>query len=379
MGIAGAATFLAACDDLEITIPTPTPTETQTSIPTLIPATPENIVTQIPHVSILSRQVAFEDATSLLDQVRSTYISEVPKNWDSDWFVDIAEISGYRYPEPNQLFAYFDSRTERLYTGFGIQGRENDILGWDDIKIADNDRVGPAFPRSGNNTRWAFMTNTPGKFGYFVTGYKGENRKGAFVFVDMPKSRKTFIQFGRGEDNHPNYFGFDVSENERVLAINELSSQDFPEKGVYLLDTENWQLINYVHEHVNDMQISEDGNLIFSSTGPGFNSKIINATTGEVEIIDWQLDGNPSIEGWKIVLSPNFQYIAAPLDYWIDQGPYIPGGEIIEGDYKVLTPNGFKRVPREEGASGFAKPGVESISNEGTVRYRNGDVIELGK
>lgn len=375
-GLTGAGALLSACFDYD---PTPTsrpifkPNDTPTPYPTLIPATPENIPTTIPHVSIITRHVGFEDATSILSDPSYIYPLLAPKERDSDWFEEIEFIDkhGLKHPEKN-LHGYFSSREQKLYAGFGHAGRDEEILGWKKVGIGGSK-----------------LTDVGGKFGYHLSGAKhgGDPKlttQHAFVFVDIPNSRKTFFKYDPHEGGRfDRRFEFAISNQANALAINQRGLFEFfippdltnaltidqrryykESSDIHILDTGSWRTLNYVQgADVRGMQISEDGRFIFSQRGDGefaqWSSKIIDATTKQVEAIRWPTAG--SIQSF--VVSPNFKYISTvsstgSSNYGIPRG--------ISVTY-VKTPHGFTTV------DGM----ITKITNHGLAYLGDGKTVRL--
>lgn len=366
LGVTGAVatvTAVAGCAPLVEAWATVTPRPTRTPLPTEIPypdlisGTNENIPTNIPNISIVTRQVVIEDATTVLtDQARSDISTWLPRDGDKDWFADIT-----RYYE-GELYTYFDSRDQPLYFGFGPQGKDHEMLNWQRAWVS---RHGASY----------IFSDISGKFGYPIQGEDlGGKHQEAFVFVDIPNSKKTVIRYKNMVDSGGFSFEFDVSNDGNVLAINQVQSSDNSDKGVYLLDTKDWKQLGFIHEHVNSLQVSEDGSLIYSASGPRFSSKLIDATTGEVELIDWESQGvgyNPSRANWRYdVLSPNFEYISSKV--WYFHSGWGVGKDYSEFLYEIVkTPTGFVKLARDHSSP------IKKITNDGVVHYFNGAAVNL--
>jgi hypothetical protein len=363
--IAGVGVALISClPEIIDTTPARTPYPTKTPHPTLVSGEITHIPACIPDVSIFSRPSGFTDASVYLEKdVPGMSVSPIREN---DWFEKIAIDYDYVpgvHINPD-IYAYFDSKRQKLYTGFGHNGRDDDILGW---KICD-----VSYPK--------FLTNVSGKFAYVICGEDSNMiSREAAVIVDIPNGRKTFITYQHnGMD-----FEFGFSNNATIFAINEVCSDDRPEKGVYLIDTQSWN-VQFIHEHVNIMQISEDGMRIYSQTGPEYSSKIINAATGEITIIDWPLYIGRSrlgVGGGNTdVVSPNIRYVATkifannPCMYDSDPNCALYNDRMqsaikdLHSKMAIWTPDGY-----------IIRDIVTSISDEGVVHYENGMTEQLPK
>lgn len=321
----GAGLLLEACGEDKIVVePTPSPKPTPDLSPVLGTSEYSN---KIPNFSTTTVNVNFKDVT--------------------DFYGD---------PDIDLGNTYYMKDENKYYSGFASYNNEGEILGWGNIEIESR----------------FIETNTPGMFAYEISGNDLEDlennvrrRQRAVVFVDIHNSKETIIR----NDFYDSSSEFDISSDGNILAINLRLISDEEIEGAYLLNTKNWELENRVGGFIRHMQISEDGKLIYSQGGNG--SDIIDPTTGDREPIKWPLwherdsfaprrGTNKENFGWDI-LSPNFEYIAAPIYLFVSGGGYLD-------DYQeyshtaIKTPSGWYSIEKR----------VERLSNDGTVFYKDG-------
>lgn len=314
VGAAGAAGLVAcAPKPIErVIFPTPVPTDNPESTPTLVPVEIQKIASEVPFTSFF--RAKFKNPESLNDK-----------------------------------------REDR------------EILGWQTLK----------------------KTESKGESGYLVTGAAyGENplwtTQNAFVFVDSDKLAKTYIKY---DPFNPFGFEFDVTKKADKLAIVLVYPENLPGLGVYILDTQSWKKLKYIEKHVRDIKFSEDGKLIYSSVGSAFSSTIIEIDTGKEEVISWGLEGCPSddpvlcFNTWTAdryrkagadILSPNFNYIAAPILTFIPFPimPELSKEKLLytlirtpEKDYAVIPDNKIVVNLTDDGIISFSDGTKDSVAN----------------